>query len=87
MESPNAAVRSRPSAPDASAVWSSRTRRRWWPASFPLATRRTCRLFERHSIEVVVNKRGKNAFLRASFQVYNDASDIDRLSDALSSEL
>jgi isopenicillin-N epimerase len=45
------------------------------------------RLFERHSIEVVVNKRGKNAFLRASFQVYNDASDIDRLSDALSSEL
>jgi selenocysteine lyase/cysteine desulfurase len=36
---------------------------------------------------VVVNKRGKNAFLRAAFQVYNDASDIDRLSDALSLEL
>jgi selenocysteine lyase/cysteine desulfurase len=36
---------------------------------------------------VVVSKRRKNALLRASFQVDNDASDIDRLSDALSSEL
>jgi selenocysteine lyase/cysteine desulfurase len=45
------------------------------------------RLLERHAIEAVINKRGTNAFLRAAFQVYNDASDIDRLSDALSLEL
>ena len=45
------------------------------------------RLLERHAIEVVVKERRKGVVLRASFQVYNDASDVDRLIDALASEL
>jgi len=41
------------------------------------------RLLERHGIEVVVRERRKGAVLRASFQVYNDRSDVDALIDAL----
>jgi isopenicillin-N epimerase len=45
------------------------------------------RLLERHAIEVVVGERRKGALLRASFHVYNDPSDVDRLVDALAVEL
>jgi isopenicillin-N epimerase len=45
------------------------------------------RLFERHSIEVVVRRCRKHVLLRASFHVYNDESDVDRLVDALEAEL
>jgi isopenicillin-N epimerase len=45
------------------------------------------RLFERHSIEVVVQEHRRRTLLRASFQVYNEESDLDRLVDALASEL
>ena len=45
------------------------------------------RLLERHSIEAVVRERRKHVLLRASFHVYNDESDVDRLVDALHAEL
>ncbi len=45
------------------------------------------RLLERHSIEVIVRERRKGVLLRASFQVYNDESDLDRLLERLAAEL
>jgi len=45
------------------------------------------RLLERHSIEVVVREQRKGVLLRASFHVYNDPSDVDRLVGALAAEL
>jgi isopenicillin-N epimerase len=45
------------------------------------------RLLERHAIEVMVRERRERVFLRASFHVYNDASDVGALVDALSAEL
>jgi selenocysteine lyase/cysteine desulfurase len=44
-------------------------------------------LLERQSIEVVVRQRREGILLRASFQVYNDASDVKTLIDALAVEL
>ena len=45
------------------------------------------RLLERHSIEVVVRERHEDVLLRASFQVYNEESDVRNLVDALAVEL
>jgi isopenicillin-N epimerase len=45
------------------------------------------RLLERHSIEVVVSETRKGALLRASFQVYNESSDVQVLLDALRIEM
>jgi isopenicillin-N epimerase len=45
------------------------------------------RLFERHSIEVVVRQRREHALVRASFHVYNEKEDVERLVDALQAEL
>jgi selenocysteine lyase/cysteine desulfurase len=45
------------------------------------------RLLDRHSIEVVVREHRKGVALRASFHVYNDSSDVDRLVDALAADL
>ncbi len=41
------------------------------------------RLYDEHRIELPVLERGDERFLRASFQGYNDESDLDALVDAL----
>ena len=43
------------------------------------------RLFEEHAIEVVVNEWEGRSLLRVSIAPYNDASDVERLLDALDS--
>jgi isopenicillin-N epimerase len=45
------------------------------------------RLFERHAIEVVVRARSEHVLVRASFHVYNEKEDVERLVDALEAEL
>jgi len=41
------------------------------------------RLYNEHRIEIPVFERGDKRFMRASFQGYNDAADLERLRDAL----
>ena len=41
------------------------------------------RLYNEHRIEVPVGERGEERFIRVSFQGYNDATDLERLRDAL----
>ena len=41
------------------------------------------RLYDEHRIEVPVSERGKERFIRVSFQGYNDDADFERLRDAL----
>jgi selenocysteine lyase/cysteine desulfurase len=41
------------------------------------------RLYDDHRIEIPVFERGDDGFIRASFQGYNDAADLERLRDAL----
>jgi isopenicillin-N epimerase len=45
------------------------------------------RLYDDHRIEVPVVERGKERFIRASFQAYNDDADVERLRDALAALL
>jgi selenocysteine lyase/cysteine desulfurase len=45
------------------------------------------RLLERHAIEVVVRERRKQTLVRASFHVYNEQADLDRLVDAVRAEI
>jgi selenocysteine lyase/cysteine desulfurase len=41
------------------------------------------RLYDEHRIEIPVSDHGGGRFIRASFQGYNDAGDLDRLRDVL----
>ena len=41
------------------------------------------RLYAEHRIEIPVFERGDDRFIRASFQGYNDAADLERLETAL----
>jgi len=41
------------------------------------------RLYDDHRIEIPVSEQGDDRFIRASFQGYNDADDLERLKSAL----
>ena len=41
------------------------------------------RLYDDHRIEIPISERGTDRFIRASFQGYNDAGDLERLKSAL----
>jgi isopenicillin-N epimerase len=45
------------------------------------------RLYDEHRIEIPVSAHHGERFIRASFQGYNDAGDLDRLRDALAALL
>jgi isopenicillin-N epimerase len=45
------------------------------------------RLYDEYRIEIPVFERGEERFIRASFQGYNDETDLDRLRDALAALL
>jgi isopenicillin-N epimerase len=45
------------------------------------------RLYDEHRIEVPVFERVEERFIRVSFQGYNDATDLERLRDALAALL
>jgi hypothetical protein len=45
------------------------------------------RLYDEHRIEILVSAHRGERFIRASFQGYNDAGDLDRLRDALAALL
>jgi isopenicillin-N epimerase len=45
------------------------------------------RLYDEHRIEIPVFEHGDERFIRASFQAYNDAADLERLGVALAALL
>jgi len=45
------------------------------------------RLYDDYRIEIPVSEHGEDRFIRASFQGYNDAADLERLRDALATLL
>jgi isopenicillin-N epimerase len=49
--------------------------------------RRRERLYDEHRIEIPVAEHGRDRFIRASFQGYNDEGDLARLTAALEQQL